>query len=237
MSFVNEAWWWNLLVWHKDHKECHHPWGLFGEQLWSSDESTIGPSSKPYVALVCFRSFLCSKKFFSVRFSPLLKRKQHLKTPIRPRMVEEESLSGSATSKSLFIFYSFYFISIFLFLLGITILYYSTLKLTLPHNQISCDSFAGQKQKIEKRTDSWKAKCTRTAGASSATSAVKSRFFHHSCIIRGRTGNDSSEWEERAGENHVASWKRQGNWGELTFAETSGTHVTGNTGKKWPIAK
>ena len=209
MSFVNEAWWWNLLVWHKDHKECNHPWGLFGEQLWSSCESTIGPGSKQYVALVCFRSFLCSKKFFSVRFSPLLKRKQHLKTPIRPRMVEEESLSGSATSKSLFIFYSFYFISIFLFLLGIAILYYSTLKLTLPHNQISCDSFAGQKQKIEKRTDSWKAKCTRTAGASSATSAVKSRLFHHSCIISGRTGNDSSEWEERAGKNHVASWKRQ----------------------------
>ena len=232
MSFVNEAWWWNLLVWHKDHKECNHPWGLFGEQLWRSCESTIGPGSKPYVALVCFRSFLCSKKFFSVRFSPLLKRKQHLKTPIRPRMVEEESLSGSATSKSLFIFYSFYFISIFLFLLGIAILYYSTLKLTLPHNQISCDSFAGQKQKIEKRTDSWKAKCTRTAGASSATSAVKSRFFHHSCIISGRTGNDSSEWEERAGKNHVASWKRQGNWGELTFAKTSGTHVTGNTGEK-----
>ena len=236
MSFVNEAWWWNLLVWHKDHKECNYPWGLFGEQLWSSDESTIGPSSKPYVALVCFRSFFCSKKFFSVRFSPLLKRKQHLKTPIRPRMVEEESLSGSATSKSLFIFYSFYFISIFLFLLGITILYYSTLKLTLPHNQISCDSFAGQKQKIEKRTDSWKAKCTRTAGASSAKSAVNSRFFHHSCIIRGRTGNDSSKWEERAGENHVAYWKREGNWGELTFAKTSG-YVTGNTGKKWPIAK
>ena len=209
MSFVNEAWWWNLLVWHKDHKECNHPWGLFGEQLWRSCESTIGPGSKQCVALVCFRSFLCSKKFFSVRFSPLLKRKQHLKTPIRPRMVEEESLSGSATSKSLFIFYSFYFISIFLFLLGIAILYYSTLKLTLPHNQISCDSFAGQKQKIEKRTDSWKAKCTRTAGASSATSAVKSRFFHHSCIISGRTGNDSSEWEERAGKNHVASWKRQ----------------------------
>ena len=232
MSFVNEAWWWNLLVWHKDHKECNHPWGLFGEQLWRSCESTIGPGSKPYVALVCFRSFLCSKKFFSVRFSPLLKRKQHLKTPIRPRMVEEESLSGSATSKSLFIFYSFYFISIFLFLLGIAILYYSTLKLTLPHNQISCDSFAGQKQKIEQRTDSWKAKCTRTAGASSATSAVKSRFFHHSCIISGRTGNDSSEWEERAGKNHVASWKRQGNWGELTFAKTSGTHVTGNTGEK-----
>ena len=232
MSFVNEAWWWNLLVWHKDHKECNHPWGLFGEQLWRSCESTIGPGSKPYVALVCFRSFLCSKKFFSVRFSPLLKRKQHLKTPIRPRMVEEESLSGSATSKSLFIFYSFYFISIFLFLLGIAILYYSTLKLTLPHNQISCDSFAGQKQKIEKRTDSWKAKWTRTAGASSATSAVKSRFFHHSCIISGRTGNDSSEWEERAGKNHVASWKRQGNWGELTFAKTSGTHVTGNTGEK-----
>ena len=209
MSFVNEAWWWNLLVWHKDHKECNHPWGLFGEQLWRSCESTIGPGSKQYVALVCFRSFLYSKKFFSVRFSPLLKRKQHLKTPIRPRMVEEESLSGSATSKSLFIFYSFYFISIFLFLLGIAILYYSTLKLTLPDNQISCDSFADQKQKIEKRTDSWKAKCTRTAGASSATSAVKSRFFHHSCIISGRTGNDSSEWEERAGKNHVASWKRQ----------------------------
>ena len=137
----------------------------------------------------------------------------------------------SATSKSLFVFYSFSFISIFLILFGITILYYSTLKLTLPHNQISCDSFAGQKQKIKKRTDSWKAKCTRTAGASSATSAVNSRFFHHSCIIRGRTGNDSSKWEERAGENHVASWKRQGNWGELTFAKTSGTHVTGNTGK------
>ena len=232
MSFVNEAWWWNLLVWHKDHKECNHPWELFGEQLWRSCESTIGPGSKQYVALVCFRSFLCSKKFFSVRFSPLLKRKQHLKTPIRPRMVEEESLSGSATSKSLFIFYSFYFISIFLFLLGIAILYYSTLKLTLPHNQISWDSFAGQKQKTEKRTDSWKAKYTRTAGASSATSAVKSRFFHHSCIISGRTCNDSSEWEERAGKNHVASWKRQGNWGELTFAKTSWTHVTGNTGEK-----
>ena len=196
MLFVNEAWRWNLLVWHK---ECNHPSGLFGEQWWRSGESTIGPGSKPYVALVCFRSFLCSKKFFFVRFSPLLKRKQHLKTPIRPRMVEEESLSGSATSKSLF---------------------------------ISCDCFAGQKQKIEKRTDSWKAKCTRTAGASSATSAVNSRFFHHSCIISGRTGNDSSEWEERAGKTHVASWKRQGSWDELTFAKTSGTHVTGNTGKK-----
>lgn len=36
-------------------------------------------------------------------------------------MLEEESLSGSATSKSLFIFYSFSFISIFLILLGIAI--------------------------------------------------------------------------------------------------------------------
>ena len=229
MLFVNEAWRWNLLVWHK---ECNHPSGLFGEQWWHSGESTSGPGSKPYVALVCFRSFLCSKKFFFVRFSPLLKRKQHLKTPIRQRMVEEESLSGSATSKSLFIVYSFSFISIFLILLGIPILYYSTLKLTLPHNQISCDSFAGQKQKIEKRTDSWKAKCTRTAGASSATSAVNSRVFHHSCIIRGRTRNHSSKWEERAGENRVAYWKRQRNWGELTFAETSGTHVSRNMGKK-----
>ena len=118
MLFVNEAWRWNLLVWHK---ECNHPSGLFGEQWWRSGESTSGPGSKPYVALVCFRSFLCSKKFFFVRFSPLLKRKQHLKTPIRPRMLEEESLSGSATFKSLFIFYSFSFISIFLILLGIAI--------------------------------------------------------------------------------------------------------------------
>ena len=118
MLFVNDAWRWNLLVWHK---ECNHPSGLFGEQWWRSGESTSGPGSKPYVALVCFRSFLCSKKFFFVRFSPLLKRKQHLKTPIRPRMLEEESLSGSATSKSLFIFYSFSFISIFLILLGIAI--------------------------------------------------------------------------------------------------------------------
>ena len=36
-------------------------------------------------------------------------------------MLEEESLSGSATFKSLFIFYSFSFISIFLILLGIAI--------------------------------------------------------------------------------------------------------------------
>ena len=118
MLFVNDAWRWNLLVWHN---ECNHPSGLFGEQWWRSGESTSGPGSKPYVALVCFRSFLCSKKFFFVRFSPLLKRKQHLKTLIRPRMLEEESLSGSATSKSLFIFYSFSFISIFLILLGIAI--------------------------------------------------------------------------------------------------------------------
>ena len=128
--------------------------GYLGSNCGAVVTTHGGPGSKPYVALVCFRSFVCSKKFFSVRFFPLLKRKQHLKTPIRPRMVEEESLSGSATSKSLFIFYSFYFISIFLFLSGIATLYYSTLKLTLPHNRISCDSFAGQKQKIEKRTDS-----------------------------------------------------------------------------------
>ena len=127
-------------------------------------------------------------------------------------------------------FISFYFIPILLFLLGIALLYHSTLKLMLQQNQIQYDSLADQKQEIEKTTDSWKARCTRTAGASSTTSAVKSRFFHHSCIIRGRTGNDSSKWEERAGENHVASWKREGNWDELTFAKTSGT-VTGN-GKK-----
>ena len=204
-------------------------WGAIVAQLWEHN----WPWFKAICGFSLFSFFpLLQEVFLRTVFSPLLKRKQHLKTPIRPRMVEEESLSGSATSKSLFIFYSFYFIFIFLFLLGIAILYYSTLKLTLPHNQISCDSFAGQKQKIEKRTDSWKATCTRTAGASSATSAVKSRFFHHSCIISGRTCNDSSEWEERAGKNHVASWKRQGNWGELTFAKTSWTHVTGNTGEK-----
>ena len=104
--------------------------GYLGSNCGAVVRAHGGPGSKPYVALVCFRSFVSSKKFFSVRFFPLLKRKQHLKTPIRPRMVEEESLSGSATSKSLFIFYLFYFISIFLFLLGIATLYCSTLKLT-----------------------------------------------------------------------------------------------------------
>ena len=62
----------------------------------------------PYVGWVCrWISFLPREVFLRVlRFSPLL-RNQRFQIPVRPGMVDKESISGWATSKSLFIYYLF----------------------------------------------------------------------------------------------------------------------------------
>ena len=92
-------------------------WGAMVAQWWEHK----WPWFKAICGFSLFSFFPLLQEVFLRTVFLSTKRKQHLKTPIRPRMLEEESLSGSATSKSLFIFYSFSFISIFLILLGIAI--------------------------------------------------------------------------------------------------------------------